>query len=83
MREVTGYGAGNGPYMVIHDSFQGLPNLVGFTTGADRIGGDVHPYFAFGGATTVPTIDTGVGAGAGGTWPEAACTRYGAMVNNR
>ena len=83
MREITGFGAGNGPYMVMHDSFQGLPSLTGFMDGADRVGGHVHPYFAFGGSTTAATIDTGTGAAAGGTWPLAACTRFGTMMNDR
>lgn len=83
MREITGYGEGNGPYMVVHDSFQGLAGLVGFTEGADRIGADVHPYFAFNGDANPATIDSGVGPGAGNGWAGRACTRYGTMMNDR
>ncbi|TFK19430.1 glycoside hydrolase [Coprinopsis marcescibilis] len=82
MREVTGFGEGNGPYMVLHDSFQGLGGWSGFMSGADRVGIDVHPYFAFNGAAAVEAIDTGVGPGAGGPWPARACTRFGSMMND-
>ncbi|KAF5316968.1 hypothetical protein D9611_003607 [Ephemerocybe angulata] len=82
MRDITGFGEGKGPYMVIHDSFQGLDSLAGFTDGADRIGGDVHPYFAFSGAGDSPTIDSGTGAGAGNGWPLRACNRFASMMND-
>jgi glucan 1,3-beta-glucosidase len=83
MREITGYGEGNGPYMAIHDGFAGPATWSGFMRGADRVAMDYHPYFAFGGDPSPPTIDTGVGAGAGGPWPSTACTRFGGMTNNR
>ncbi|KAJ2922815.1 hypothetical protein H1R20_g14280, partial [Candolleomyces eurysporus] len=82
MREISGFGEGNGPYMVVHDSFQGLAGLAGFTDGADRIGGDVHPYFAFNGDANPATIDSGVGPGAGNGWALRACTRFGTMMND-
>ncbi|KAG2015233.1 exo-beta-1,3-glucanase [Coprinopsis cinerea AmutBmut pab1-1] len=82
MREITGYGEGNGPYMVIHDSFRGPGPWAGFMTGADRVGMDVHPYFAFNGDSDPPTIDGGVGPGAGNGWPLRACNRFNAMMND-
>lgn len=51
MRAITGYGAGKGPMMVIHDGFQGAgaghTGWGGYLTGADRLGLDTHTYFAF------------------------------------
>lgn len=82
IREIGGFGEGNGPYVVVHDSFQGLEGFAGFMQGADRFGGDVHPYFAFGGEATAPSIDSGIGPGAGGGWPLRACTRFGTMMND-
>jgi hypothetical protein len=83
MREITGFGAGNGPYIMMHDSFQGLAGLAGFTDGADRIGGDVHPYFAFNGDASPATIDSGTGPDAGNGWALRACTRFATMMNDR
>jgi hypothetical protein len=83
IREITGFGEGNGPYIMMHDSFQGLASLAGFTDGADRIGGDVHPYFAFNGDGSPATIDSGTGAGAGNGWALRACTRFATMMNDR
>ncbi|PLW21762.1 hypothetical protein PCANC_02959 [Puccinia coronata f. sp. avenae] len=51
IRGITGYGAGKGPMMIIHDGFQGAgaghTGWGGFLAGADRIGLDTHTYFAF------------------------------------
>ncbi|KAA1082162.1 hypothetical protein PGTUg99_024601 [Puccinia graminis f. sp. tritici] len=51
IRGITGYGAGKGPMMIIHDGFQGTgaghTGWAGFLNGADRIGLDTHTYFAF------------------------------------
>src|ERR1700761_2155815 len=49
IRNITGFGAGNGPYMVIHDGFVGTQNWTSFLRGADRLALDTHPYFAFDG----------------------------------
>ena len=83
VREITGFGAGNGPYVALHDGFQAPQAFAGFMRGADRVVMDFHPYFAFGGSADAATIDSGVGVGAGGPWPSTACTRFGSMVNNR
>lgn len=37
MRSITGYGAGNGPVISIHDGFLGQAKWVGFLKGADRV----------------------------------------------
>ncbi|KAG8910929.1 hypothetical protein FRC01_006043, partial [Tulasnella sp. 417] len=47
IREVTGKGAGKGPFIAVHDSFQGLANWVDLLPGHDRMALDVHPYLIF------------------------------------
>lgn len=47
MRNITGIGAGNGPFMVIHDGFIGLETWNGFLEGSDRLSLESHYYFAF------------------------------------
>ena len=37
IRGITDIGEGNGPYMVIHDGFQGLSTWSNFLPGSDRI----------------------------------------------
>ncbi len=37
MRGITGIGEGNGPFMVVHDGFQGLNTWYGLLPGSDRI----------------------------------------------
>lgn len=81
IRGITGIG--KGPYISIHDAFLGLQIWEGFMQGADRVMLDTHPYFAFDGGTATAPIDTGVGPGAGGTWPQAACNRWETIMNNR
>jgi len=83
IRGIAGTGAGNGPYIAIHDGFRGIDTWAGFLTGADRMVLDTHPYFAFGGSSATAPIDTGTGAGAGGTWPQAACDRWASSMNTR
>ena len=53
IRGITGVGEGKGPYIVIHDGFQGLDVWPGFMTGADRLALDMHPYLAFGGGAAM------------------------------
>ncbi|PPQ80107.1 hypothetical protein CVT25_001475 [Psilocybe cyanescens] len=81
IRGITGTGEGKGPYISIHDGFQGLPAWAGFLNGADRVILDIHPYFAFDDSPATAPIDTGTGAGAGGTWPQAACNRWMSSMN--
>ncbi|KAH9464928.1 hypothetical protein MJO29_001403 [Puccinia striiformis f. sp. tritici] len=54
IREIGGIGEGNGPFIVIHDAFQGIGaggpaknRWSGFLQGSDRTGLDSHTYFAF------------------------------------
>lgn len=47
IRGITGTGAGNGPFITIHDAFVGLPAYAGFMAGADRVALDQHNYLAF------------------------------------
>ncbi len=37
IRGIGGVGEGNGPFISIHDGFQGLPDWAGFLSGSDRI----------------------------------------------
>jgi glucan 1,3-beta-glucosidase len=37
IRGITGYGADNGPIMVIHEGFEGIASWNGFMAGADRM----------------------------------------------
>jgi len=47
IRTSTGTGAGAGPYVAIHEGFQGPQIWEGFLSGADRLVLDQHPYLAF------------------------------------
>lgn len=54
IRGIGGIREGNGPFIVIHDAFQGIGaggpirnHWSGFLQGSDRIGLDSHTYFAF------------------------------------
>jgi len=81
IRGITGIGAGNGPYIAIHDGFAGLTQWADFLTGSDRIVLDTHPYFAFSGTISTDPITTDDGAGEpGGTWPKQACGWSGDMT---
>ena len=82
IRGITGYGEGNGPYIVIHDGFN-LDLWGDFPHGTDRMVLDTHPYLAFDGQpNTSPVVaDDGLGE-PGGIWPSQACA-WGSQVNNR
>ncbi|OAX37313.1 glycoside hydrolase [Rhizopogon vinicolor AM-OR11-026] len=75
IRNITGYGEGNGPYIAIHDNFA-LPQWAGFLKGSDRMIMDTHPYFAFDGHHHTQPIATGTGPTAGGIWPDLACSTF-------
>ncbi|EUC65954.1 exo-beta-1,3-glucanase [Rhizoctonia solani AG-3 Rhs1AP] len=59
LRNVTGYGEGNGPWISVHDGFDPLDRWTEFLPGNDRVALDAHPYFCFGdqdtGAITTQT----------------------------
>ena len=76
IRGITGYGAGNGPYIAIHDGFTGLAPWADFLPGSDRFALDMHPYLAFNGdSNTSPIVDDdGSGSGVpGGVYVGRAC----------
>ncbi|KAJ4481901.1 glycoside hydrolase family 5 protein [Lentinula aciculospora] len=52
IRQSTGLGSGAGPYIAIHEGFQGVNILGSFLSGADRLALDQHPYLAFMGDTS-------------------------------
>ncbi|KAJ3565745.1 hypothetical protein NP233_g7440 [Leucocoprinus birnbaumii] len=82
IRNITGVGEGNGPWISIHDGFQGISAWSDFMRGSDRIALDTHPYFAFGGGPATDPIATGLGLNAGGIWPRSACNRWAVGMNN-
>ena len=45
IRGITGVGEGKGPYITIHDGFNGLSVWSSFLTGGDRIGLGKSPSF--------------------------------------
>ncbi|KAG8838001.1 hypothetical protein FRC18_006834 [Serendipita sp. 400] len=47
IRNAGGTGAGNGPFISIHDAFYGMSQWTGFLSGADRLAMDHHPYLVF------------------------------------
>jgi hypothetical protein len=49
---------GNGPFISIHDDFQGTAACTGFFPGSKRITLDTHPDFAFDGAPSDSPIAT-------------------------
>jgi hypothetical protein len=83
IRDITGYGEGNGPYIAIHDGFEVLSTWAGFLEGSDRIILDTHVYLAFDGQPHTQPIATGTGLNAGGIWPNLACSTWAPDINAR
>ena len=54
MRNITGIGEGNGPFISVHDGFQNLATWEDFLPGGDRIAMDTHTYLCFGGVDVRP-----------------------------
>ncbi|KAJ7182204.1 glycoside hydrolase family 5 protein [Mycena crocata] len=82
IRGITGYGEGNGPYISIHDGFDGVASWAGFLPGSDRIILDTHPYFAFDGQPNDAPFATSTDPEqAGGIWPKQACNAWGPSIN--
>ncbi|KAF9030182.1 putative ectomycorrhiza-upregulated exo-beta-1,3-glucanase GH5 [Hymenopellis radicata] len=74
IRGITGIGEGKGPYISVHDGFEGdMTQWDGFLAGSDRVMLDRHPYTAFSDSSFSDPIATGTGDGAGGVWVAAAC----------
>ncbi|KAJ7773286.1 glycoside hydrolase family 5 protein [Mycena metata] len=82
IRGITGVGEGHGPFISIHDGFQGVSTWAGFLPGSDRIILDTHPYFAFDGQLNNAPIATSTDPlTAGGIWPKQACDSWGPSIN--
>jgi len=54
IRDITGIGEGNGPFITFHDGFTGTPvrnvtsgGWLGWMPGMDRVALDTHPYLCF------------------------------------
>lgn len=71
MREITGTGEGNGPWVMIHDGFENFGTWRGFMSGADRLAMDQHNYLVF----TAPNND------APGYAAARPCTYWGPGYN--
>ncbi|KAH7101258.1 glycoside hydrolase [Auriculariales sp. MPI-PUGE-AT-0066] len=71
IRNITGTGEGNGPYIAVHDHFEPIANWANFLHGADRLILDSHPYFTFGGQD-VQSIDR---------FPPLPCGTWGPQFN--
>lgn len=67
IRNITGVGAGNGPYI----SIQGGNNDLNAFVGTDRIALEQHPYFAFDGAGAVDVVP----------YIPRPCSQWGNMMN--
>ncbi|KAJ7605280.1 glycoside hydrolase superfamily [Mycena polygramma] len=82
IRGITGLGEGHGPFISIHDGFDGTASWAGFLPGSDRIILDTHPYFAFDQQPNDSPIATSEDpASAGGIWPKQACSALGPSIN--
>ena len=73
VRNITGIGEGNGPYISIHDGFIGQAAWFDFLRGADRMCMDTHPYFAFDGAPNNGPLDQ---------LPQTACNSWAGSMND-
>jgi len=80
IRDITGTGAGHGPYISIHDGFQGVAGFADFLPGFDRMILDTHPYFAFDGDANTDSIGVD---GLGGSWPGRVCSGWAEMMQQR
>jgi glucan 1,3-beta-glucosidase len=69
IRNVTGYGPNHGPYLSIHDSFEGLDHWSTLLPGSDRIALDTHPYLIFYGDISEAPLSQQVGTPCG--WADA------------
>ncbi|GBE80896.1 Probable glucan 1,3-beta-glucosidase [Sparassis crispa] len=84
IREITGVGEGKGPFISIHDGFQGAAYWAGTLTGSDRVALDTHMYFAFDGSPNGEPVAVPANGNAnmlGGQWPLMACNAWGPQAN--
>jgi len=70
IRNITGYGEGNGPFINIHEGFAGMQAWAGYLAGSDRIALDLHPYFAFDAPASVAPPSSFVGSPCSSWGPE-------------
>lgn len=71
VREASGTGEGNGPFVAFHDGFFTRAQWAGFLPGADRIALDDHPYICFGSQSSAPMS----------SYATTPCTDWGSLVN--
>ncbi|EJT98402.1 glycoside hydrolase [Dacryopinax primogenitus] len=71
IRNITGLGQGNGPFIGIHDGFIGMQQWASFLQGSDRIAMDTHPYNAFNDASNAPLS----------SYIPSPCTGWGPALN--
>jgi len=82
MREITGTGEGNGPYIAISNGLTNIDIWAGLLPNADRVALDTHPYFAFNGEPNTAPVNVLASDGQmGGTWSERACTAWKEQMN--
>jgi glucan 1,3-beta-glucosidase len=72
VRNASGYGEGNGPFISIHDGFETLHSWYGIFPNADRVSLDTHPYIAFGTQSS----------NAPGTFASVPCQIWGNNIND-
>lgn len=71
VREASGIGEGNGPFISYHDGFLGLPQWAGFLPNADRTALDYHPYLCFDAQSSAPMS----------SYAQTPCTTWGGLMN--
>lgn len=71
VREASGTGEGNGPFISYHDGFLGLPQWADWLPNADRIALDDHPYICFDSQSAAPMS----------SYAQTPCSDWGSMMN--
>ena len=71
IRTAGGTGAGNGPFISLHDGFFARSSWVGMYPNADRLSLDTHPYLCFNGQSSNPMS----------SYATVPCTTWGNLVN--
>ncbi|CAE6455234.1 unnamed protein product, partial [Rhizoctonia solani] len=71
IRNITGYGEGNGPWISIHDGFGSLSSWTGLLPNGDRVALDTHPYLCFTNVDTTPITSQ----------TKKPCNAWGANIN--
>lgn len=71
VREASGIGEGNGPFISYHDGFLGLSKWADWLPNADRIALDDHPYICFDTQSSAPMS----------SYAQTPCTTWGGLMN--